>query len=457
MKDTLAQQLGRSIAKLEYGALPREAVAIAKMGLSDCVAVMIAGSGQPAIKVLSATLAGLGGPAEATLHFSGRRMPAPYAAWINGAAAHVLDYDDVAKGHPSAVIVPALLAEAEVMGATGARILTAYVAGYEVWMDLVTREPDNYQMKGLHPTSLLAAVAAAGACANLRKLDAPSTTHALGIAAIEASGLTASYGTMTKSMQVGRAAHNGIMAARLAAAGMNAAPDTLDHDRGFLRAISPNGKVDVNRPVRADGRWHIVEHGLSVKRYPACYCAHRAIDGALELRAKSAPKVADIERIEVTVGKIQASILKNSRPHTAVDAIFSAEFAVSAALIAGNVGLQEMRDDFVTRPDVQALLSRVQVLTTDERADDDPTLAPHDRVRVVLRGGDVLDSGPVRYPLGNAKRPMQPDDLRQKFMDCISAGNPALDADYLWSQLQRFESIESCHLLYGSAAQRVSA
>ena len=194
-----------------------------------------------------------------------------------------------------------------------------------------------------------------------------------------------------------------------------------------------------------------------MKRYPACYCAHRAIDAAMELRAKAAPQAADIERIEVTVGKIQASILKNSRPRNAIDAIFSAEFAVSAALIAGNVGLQEMRDDFVTRPDVQALILRVQVLTTDERAADDPTLAPHDRVRVMLRGGGVLDSGPVSYPLGNAKRPMQPEDLRRKFMDCIAAGNPALDADHLWSQLQRFESIASCHLLYERPAQRVSA
>ena len=141
-------------------------------------------------------------------------MPAPAAAWINSTAGHVLDYDDVAFGHPSVVIVPAILAEAEALAASGADIVTAYIAGYETWMELVTRERDNYQMKGWHPTPLIGAVAAAAACANLRRLNATAATSALGLAAAQASGITASYGTMAKAMQVGKAAHTGVMSAR---------------------------------------------------------------------------------------------------------------------------------------------------------------------------------------------------------------------------------------------------
>ncbi len=133
---------------------------------------MVAGSREPAVQTLRKTLATLGGPAESTLYFSDERMPAPAAAWINSTAGHVLDYDDVALGHPSVVIVPAILAEGEALDASGADILTAYAAGFETWMELVTRERDNYQMKGWHPTPLIGALAAAAACANLRRLTA---------------------------------------------------------------------------------------------------------------------------------------------------------------------------------------------------------------------------------------------------------------------------------------------
>ena len=130
----LAQQLGEFAAQLRIKQLPQEAMALAKLGISDCIAVMVAGSREPAVQALRNTLAPLGGPAESSLYFSAERMPAPAAAWINSTAGHVLDYDDVAFGHPSVVIVPAILAEAEALAASGADIVTAYIAGYETWM-----------------------------------------------------------------------------------------------------------------------------------------------------------------------------------------------------------------------------------------------------------------------------------------------------------------------------------
>ncbi len=123
------------------------------------------------------------------------------------------------------------VAEAEALDASGADLLTAYAAGFEIWMGLITRERDNYQMKGWHPTPLIGALAAAAACANLRRLDAPAATSALELAAAQASGITASYGTPAKAMQVGKAASTGLLSARMAADGMRTALDALDHER----------------------------------------------------------------------------------------------------------------------------------------------------------------------------------------------------------------------------------
>jgi 2-methylcitrate dehydratase PrpD len=454
---TMAQHLGEFVAQLRFAQLPPAALALAKLGLSDCIAVMVAGSREPAVQTLRNTLATLGGPAESTLYLSTERMPAPAAAWINGTAGHVLDYDDVALGHPSVVIVPAILAEGEALAASGADIVTAYIAGFETWMELVSRERDNYQMKGWHPTPLIGALAAAAACANLRRLNADAATSALGLAAAQASGITASYGTMAKAMQVGKAAHTGVMSARMAAAGMLAAPDALDHERGFLQAISPAGNVDLERAPQLGTRWHSVEHGLSIKRYPMCYCAHRAIDATLDVAAKHRIAANDLESIEVTLGKIQAATLKSHRPATGLDAIFSVEFAVAAAIIAGNVGLKEVSDEFVARADVQSLLQRVTVVATEDYDPARPAMARFDQVRVHLNSGATLTSEPVYRALGDAQRPLAPADLRAKFLDCFAAGKSAANAAQVLQQLQRIETLPSCHELYGQRVAALSA
>jgi 2-methylcitrate dehydratase PrpD len=445
---TLAQTLGEFVAQLRYDALPSEAIDTAKIGFVDCIAVIIAGAREVPVQLLRQTLADDGGAEQATLYFSDEKMPAPNAAWINAAAGHILDYDDFARGHPSVVIVPALLAEAEHIGASGSDILTAYVAGYETWMNLVVREPNNYQMKGWHPTPLIGSLAAAAACANLRKLDAGAAASALGLAAAQTCGITASYGTMAKSLQVGKAAHTGVLSARLAARGVTCAADVLDGEKGFLRAVSPLGNVDLAAPSGLGQRWQIIETGLSIKRYPVCYCAHRIIDGAIDLRTAHNLDPCDVEKIDVTISDVHHTILKNHRPQKDMEARFSAEFGVAASLIAGRVGFMELADDFVQRPDVQALMARTVIHTNQDYDPEFSGFAMADSVRISMRDGTRLDSGPVRYPLGHAKRPLNSSDLEKKFLDCLATGNPALDARTLLRQLLALENITSIRELY---------
>src|SRR6185312_7963948 len=121
------------------------------------------------------------------------------------------------------------------------------------------------------------------ACSSLRGLDAGKAAHAIGLGASHSSGLVANFGTMTKPYHAGRAAHAGVIAARLAAAGFTASPDALEHPLGFLAAVSPKGNVDRSSATQAGRDWSILTQGLSVKKYPLCYCTHRAIDGALDL------------------------------------------------------------------------------------------------------------------------------------------------------------------------------
>jgi 2-methylcitrate dehydratase PrpD len=160
----ITRELGAFVAALTYQDIPTAALAVIHTGFADCVGVMLAGRHEPPTKILTEVLNPPTGPA--SLVFGQRSAGAPEAAWINGVAAHALDYDDVAlKGHPSTVLVPAILAEAQALGSSGKDMMTAYAAGYEVWADLTKRDPDHYHAKGWHPTGILGAIGAAAACA----------------------------------------------------------------------------------------------------------------------------------------------------------------------------------------------------------------------------------------------------------------------------------------------------
>jgi len=418
----LTRDLGRFVAELSLSQIPSEGCAIARTGIADCFGVLIAGARDPEIALVDRELGVSGAASSASLIPSGARRSVDTAALVNGVAAHVLDYDDVSlDGHPSAVLVPAILAQGEASGASGAEMLTAYVAGYEVWAELLARQPIPLHRKGWHPSAVLGPVAAAAACAKLRGLDAKGAATAMAIAASMAAGVVANFGTMTKSFQVGRAAQSGVIAARLAAAGFTASLDALEHQAGLLTALSVDGNAARDRPfVAAAKEWHIVRHGLSIKRYPICYATHRSIDAALDLVARYDLTPAKVERIHVTTGKTQMLMLRNARPQTGLEAKFSMQFAMAAALVARNVGLRELTDDFVRRSEVQAIFPRV-MLTGTTAVKEGSNFAPADEVEITTTAGETFKSGPVEFAKGSHERPLSRDELWTKFADCLGA------------------------------------
>jgi 2-methylcitrate dehydratase PrpD len=235
------------------------------------------------------------------------------------------------------------------------------------------------------------------------------------------SGLVANFGTMTKSFQVARAAQSGLIAARLAQAGLTASLDALEHPSGLLAALSPEGKAERGRAFDATRKeWHIVGEGLNIKRYPICYATHRSIDAALGLVERHDLKPDAVERIHVSTGATQLRMLRNSRPQTGLEAKFSMQFAMASALVARKVGLAQLTDSFVLRPEVQSIFERVSLSGTDALMAG-TAFAPADCVEIVTKSGQTFNSGPVAYAKGSRQLPLSHSELFDKFADCLGA------------------------------------
>ena len=439
----LTRNLAEFVASLQFGKIPSDGIATAKRGFIDCVGVMFAGRDEPVVRVLRETFS-FPASSDSKILFDQGQTSSAEAALINATAGHALDYDDVAiDGHPSVVLAPAILAEGERLGAGGAELIAAYVADYEVWGELASRDEDKYHAKGWHPSGVFGAIAAAAAGARLAKLDAGRTAHAIAAAASMSAGLTANFGSMMKPLQVARAAQGGVIAARLAAKGFTASPDALEHRGGFLNAFSPAGRVRTDGTL---GEWHILKNGLNIKRYPVCYALHRSIDGLLGLKSRF--DTSKVKEIELSIGRLQAGMLRHSRPQNALDAKFSAEFAAASAVVAGRVGLAELSDEFVRSAPVQAMFSRIKVSPVDDPDPDEPLFSRSDSVRVTLADGTVLAGDPVRHALGHAHNPLGMDELRLKFNDCVAGALPVSRRDVLFERLADLEKLPSVAALY---------
>ena len=435
-------------------AVPEDAARIVRTGFIDTIATMIAGSNEPVVGIVRQFVAARRSAAgEARVLFGAERAFAADAALINATAAHALDYDDVALGgHPSTVLVPAILAEGEHLGASGADALRAYLVGYEVWAELLAREPDAYHLKGWHPTAVMGTVGATAAVAHLHRLSPGDCRNALALSASMASGLVANFGTMTKPLHAGRAAACAIEAVRLAAMGLTAAPDAFEHNAGFLAALSPKGRAERERPASGLGKQlRIFDSGLSIKKYPMCYATHRVIDAVLDLAAAHDLKPPDIRQVDATIGAAQASMLRNHQPATGLEAKFSLEFAVASALVARKVGLAQLTDKFVCEAPVREAMGKVRIATVDTSCPIEPVFALTDRVVLELRDGRKLDSGEIRFARGNAKLPLKGDELKAKFLDC-TAGADYLDAVALYRELAKLGEQGSLRQLGASTA-----
>lgn len=426
-------------AGIRYDDVPSEVIHLAKTFLLDTLAVTLAGSSAPGVLPVIEQVREWGGAEQSSIAVFGDRVPAVHAALANAVMGHARDFDDTHDGagfHANICVVPALLAAAEMRGGvSGPELLTAHVVGLEVGCRMAVAAGPGIK-HGWLPTTLFGCFGATAAVARVLGLGAADMRHAFGIAYSHAGGNRQGLldGALTKRIQPGLYAKAAVLSASLARRGISGARDVLDGRYGLYPLYVDRGYRLEAITDALGTRFEMAEVGL--KPYPCCRATHEAIDAALDLVREE--RLDPTRVADVTVSVATRDVLNlvgqplTLRDSIQVDAQFSLQYTVAAALRRGAIGLADFEDAAIRDPGVLALARRVSVdvgepggVTVDVRMTD----------------GRVL-SRRVEVAHGHPSRPMTRDELADKCVRCAEQAAVKLPPDRVTSLVETVSALE---------------
>lgn len=410
-------QLAHWVASLTYRDLPERTKQVVRLAILDTVGCGVYGYATPWTQaLLQWAQAGKGSGRARAWNDTQPALRAADAALVNGTSSHAFELDDYhnAKLHPGAVVIPAALALAEELDAPGERIVTAIAAGYEVMIrSSLALNPSAARLRGWHLTGVCGPFGAAAACAVLMGLDAERTAWALGLAGTQGAGLWAfnADGTMSKRLHAGKAAHSGVLAAELAAAGFSGPTQIYEtDDGGFLKAYS-----DASNAAPLTHELGKVYHldATSIKPYSCCGSTHAYIDAALQLRQRLGNAWDAARPVKVGMSKVvDVQCGFQYAPGTALNAQMSLRYCLAAALNDGQVLPAQFSEAKMHDPALGALAAKLELV-------DDPAL---DKLYPVHFAGWVaakVDNDWMRVdildPTGSLAAPMDAAAVTRKF------------------------------------------
>jgi 2-methylcitrate dehydratase PrpD len=413
----------------------------AKRAVVDVHAAMISGAKVSPAALLETALAEELDRGEARLAL-GRRATVRAAALINGTAAHTTEVDDIFRDaifHPGAPTIPAALALAQSLGASGAQFLRAVVVGYEV-STRIGAAMGRAHYRYWHNTGTIGSFGAAAAAAELLELDEARFAHALSTVATFAAALQQAFrdDSMSKPLHAGRAAEAGVTAALAARAGVTGAPDVLEGEAGFGRAMGAG--PDWQRALASLGREFNITR-MTFKNHTCCGHTFAAIDGALALREKMGVAARDIAKVTVGTYAPALEVAGFDEPNTAAEGQFSLKYVVATALTHGSVRLAAFAAERLHDSATRDLMRRVEV-SVDPQLDAAFPAQRAARVSIATRDGRREEHlQPTR--VGDPEAPLSDAQLDAKVLELAGPVIGAEPTRALLDRLWRLETMES--------------
>lgn len=425
MTETLSQRIGAFSAGFTPAHLTTEEAHLARRALLDTLACALGGLREEPTAAALRYARATSGPARARVWGLAERLGLEQAAFVNGVAGHVLDFDDVTgplRGHPSVAMLPALCALAEAEGRGMDAVAAAFVVGFEVMGRMGEAIGDEHYAKGFHATATIGVLGTTVACANLLGLSAQRTADAIGLAVAQAAGSRENFGTDAKSFQAAHANRAALQSVLLAREGFGASPAALEGPRGYVRLYGAGEDAWPAFAGLGEAPRLLARARLEVKKYPMCYATHRTLDGLLDLRAEAGIDLADVAAVEVEGSARAFQPLLHDRPQTGLEGKFSLQYAVAAALADGRVTLASFEDAAVRREAIQAFMPRVT------RREGTGALNPrYAEITLRMKDGRTLQRR-VEALRGGPTMPLSDAELAAKLADCVAHAGLAADA-----------------------------
>jgi len=397
------------VQETSYRDFSREVIHQAKRCFLDLIGVALGGARQPVVQILIKTLRETGGRPQATVLAHGFKTSLLNAALINGAMAHALDFDDTHIGsiiHPSAPVVPAVLALGERLKSTGKSALEAFVIGYEVETRIGLGLGSRHYNRGWHTTSTCGRFGAAVAAGKLLGLSSLQMSRAMGLAATQASGLRLAFGTMTKPFHPGKSAFDGLLAALLAKKDFTCPSNMLEGAKGFAEALGDDD-TKLNRMAKdLGGKYEILNN--TFKPYAACLLTHPTIDGVFELKNRYHLKADDVDELSCEVARFCLDAAGQKEPKTGLAGKFSIYYCAALPLIEKAAGEDKFTDKKVQSSQMVALRKKVRARVNPALKDTEA------RVTIATKDGKKY-SAFINKPKGDPRNPPTDSELENKF------------------------------------------
>jgi len=357
--------LSRWIVDLRYEDLPREVVPWVKAAVTDYFAVALAGCPADGLKLVRQHVWSQYAKGPATIIGDSERMSAEAAALFNGTMAHWEEYDDATfgmAGHPSVVTMPALFVACEMQAVTGKDFITAYVAAVEVCAKLGRLITPQTIVLGYHPTAIIGTLGAAAAVGKVWNFDAATMENALGLASTHSCGLRPHLGRMAKPLHAGLAARGGMAAAMLARDGFVGAPDLIEDPHGYAHAFSGGKPGDYDALAKKIGKpLEILDPGLAFKIFPSNFHTQAGVVAVLQMMREDGVKADDVETVRCLTNHMTQHSLWNSDPQTGLEGKLSLHYCVAAALVDGQLEVEQFYENRAQDPKIRALIKRVSI------------------------------------------------------------------------------------------------
>lgn len=431
------KELVQYLLALKYEDIPSDVIQLAKKHFLDCIGCALAEVVEPRSGILHRYFNKIGTDGDCRVLGTGNKLSADNAAFVTGILAHTICFDDSGPSHPSVTVVPCLMAMGEKYHISGSKILTAQVAGYEIFQRLNAVSADAWEMRkrGWHPTGFFGSISSALEVSKLLELDTETTQISLGIASSLSGGLSQNIGNMGMGLHAGNASRNGVVAAHLAQQGFTADPQPLEGRFGVMDALCGPGTYDISILTKnLGGTLKLKDPGITIKPYPNCWAHHKVYQAVLQMANEHGIEADQVEKVMVDL-QTDKPTYRYLHPKDDLEARYSLSYGIALSIIDKKLTLDQYAADRILREDTIRMMDKIQ--DTPKKPGPDQNI-----VTIVMKDGQEY-TNQITYSKGHPHfDPFTMEELKEKYRLCAGKTLPQKQVEESMEMILNLEQVE---------------